>query len=191
MFKPREMKRALIIGAKHDVEKTIELLHSLEVAHIIDYKSSDGEEPLSLGIPTEKASGVSQRLLKLRSSSQLLSLERGLPAVSEKISEKQIQRDIHLKVQDLELSVLSLIETKTRIEEHYRKIDDRIHQLQPFASIDIPLEYYHGYDHVAVFTGYVRDLKKLHETLPKMTDDYELFASDEEDKMIAVFIEKS
>jgi V/A-type H+-transporting ATPase subunit I len=191
MFKPREMKRALIIGAKHDVEKTIELLHSLEIAHIVDYKPGDNEEPLQLGTPTENASKYSQRLLKMRSSSQLLTLERGVPKNHEKIPEKQIQKDIHLKVQDLELSILSLFETKTRIEEHYRKIDERIRQLQPFATIDIPLDYYQGYDHVAVFTGFIRDLKKLKDTLPKITDEYELFTSNEQDQMIAVFIEKS
>jgi len=191
MFRPREMKRTLIIGAKQDVEKTIELLHSLEIVHIIDYQPSDAEESLHLGTPTEKASGVSQNLLKLRSSAQLLTLEREPPSVSEKISEKQIQRDIYLKTQDLELSVLSLTETKTRIEEHYRKIDERIRQLQPFAAMNIPLENYQGYDHVAVFTGYLRDLKKINERLPKITGEYELFISDEKDQMIALFIAKS
>jgi V/A-type H+-transporting ATPase subunit I len=191
MFKPRKMKRTLIIGEKHDVEKTIELLHSLEVAHIIDYKPSDDEELLQLGIPTAKASAVSQRLISLRSSSQLLAFDRRVPTVSEKIPEKQIQRDINLKIQDLELSVLSLIETKTRIEEHYRKIDERIHQLQPFASMDIPLEYYQGYDHIVVFTGYIRDMKKLNESLSRITDEYELFTSDEQDQKLALFITKT
>ena len=86
------MRRTLIIGAKHDLEKTIDLLHSLEVAHIIDYKPSDDAEQLQLGAPTGKASGISQRLLTLRSSSQLLALDRKVPTVSEKIPEKQIQR---------------------------------------------------------------------------------------------------
>jgi V/A-type H+-transporting ATPase subunit I len=191
MFKPRKMRRTLIIGAKHDLEKTIELLHSLEVAHIIDYKPNDDAEQLQLGVPTEKASGVSQQLLTLRSSSQLLALDRRVSTVSEKIPEKQIQRDIQLKVQELELSVLSLIEKKTHIEEHYRKIDERIHQLQPFTSMEIPLEYYQGYDHIVVFTGYIRDMKKLRESISKITDEYELFFSDEQDQMIALFIEKT
>jgi V/A-type H+/Na+-transporting ATPase subunit I len=190
MFKPREMKRTLIIGAKQDVEKTIELLHSLEIVHIIDFKPSKTEEQVNLGTPTEKASVISQRLLKIRSSAQLLTLDRETPSVSEKISEKQIKRDINLKIQDLELSVLSLIETKTRIEEHFRKIDDRIRQLQPFAAVDIPLENYQGYDHVVVFTGYVRDLKKLKESLTRITDEYEFFTSEDNNQMVALFIAK-
>ncbi len=90
----------------------------------------------------------------------------------------------------MELSVLSLTETKTRIEEHFRKIDERIRQLQPFAAMDIPLQDYQGYDHLTVFTGYVRDLKKLTDSLPNITDEYELFTSDTDDQMIALFIIK-
>jgi len=191
MFKPRKMKRTLIIGAKHDVEKTINLLHSLEIAHIIDYKPSDDAEPLQLGNPTETASGISQRLLSLRSSSQLLALDKKVPTVSEKIPETRLQEDIHQKVRDLENNVLSLVETKTRIEEHYRKINERIQQLQPFVSIDIPLEYYQGYDNVVVFTGYVRDMEKLKGSLLKITNQYELFTSNKQDQMIALFIEKT
>ena len=76
MFRPQEMTRTLIIGAKQDLENTIELFHSLEVVHIIDFKAGDADEQLHLGVPTTKASEVSQSLLKIRSSAQMLSLER-------------------------------------------------------------------------------------------------------------------
>jgi V/A-type H+-transporting ATPase subunit I len=191
MFKPQKMKRILIIGAKQDIEDTIELLHSLAIVHIIDFIPTETETQLRLGTPTEKASEASQNLLKLRSSAQLLTLDREKPVTAEKLPEKQVQRDISLKVQELEFSVLSSMESKTRIEEHYRKIDERIRQLQPFAAMDLPLEDYQGYDHVTVFTGYVRDLKKLTENLSKISTDYELFTSEANDQMIALFIEKT
>ncbi len=191
MFKPQEMQRTVIIGAKQDLEKTIELLHTLDLVHIIDFKPDEAAEHLRLGFPTEKASGVSQHLLKVRSSAQMLSLEREKQTLSEKLSEKQIQQDVALKIQDLELSVQSLMETKTRIEEHFRKLDERIRQVQPFAALDIPLEDYQGYDHVVVFTGYVRDVKRLAEHLPKITLEYELFTSEADDQMVALFIQKS
>jgi V/A-type H+-transporting ATPase subunit I len=190
MFKPQKMKRTLIIGAKHDLEKTIDLLHSLEIAHIIDY-APDQDEPVHLGNPTENASKVSQRLLSLRSSSQLLALDQRAPSVSGKISGSRLKEEIDNKVKDLENSVLSLIENKTRIEEHYRKVNERILQIQPFASIDIPLEYYQGYDHLIVFTGYARDMERLKETLPTIIDQYELFVSKDNDQMMALFIEKT
>ena len=190
MFRPQEMTRTLLIGAKQDLEHTIELLHTLEIVHIIDFKTADADEHLHFGAPTTKASGASQSLLKIRSSAQMLSLDLEKQTISEKLPEKQIQRDIALKIQEMELSLLSLTETKTRIEEHFRKIDERIRQLQPFAAMDIPLEDYHGYDHLTVFTGYIRDLKKLTEHLPTITENYELFTSDTDDQMVALFIIK-
>lgn len=191
MLRPRTMRRTLIIGAKQDVEKTIDLLHSLEIAHIIDYSPAADTEPLQLGSPTEKASGVSQRLLALRSSSQLLAINKKTPKISEKIPQTRIKEDIDQKIQDLEHNVQSLTEVKTRIEEHYRKINERIQQLQPFSSMDIPLEYYQGYDHIVVFTGYVRDRERLEESLSTITDNYELFTSHDQDQMVAVFVDKT
>jgi V/A-type H+-transporting ATPase subunit I len=190
MFKPRKMTRTLILGAQQDVEATIELLHHLNIIHIIDYTPESTENEIQLGSPTEQASEISQQLLKLRSSAKLLTIQTENLWIGEHVSEEQIKRDIALKVQDLELSALSLIEIKNRIEEHYKKIDDRIRQLAPFTAIDIPLEAYQGYDHVTVFTGYVSELQRLREELPGMTAEYELFSSENEDQMIALFIAK-
>jgi V/A-type H+-transporting ATPase subunit I len=191
MFKPREMKRALIVGSKHDLGKTIELLHSMGVAHIIDYHLENKEDNLQLGAPLENASRASQQLLKLRSNAQMLDINPENPPVSTTMAESQITKDLELKIHDLELSVLSLTEDKTRIEDHLKKIDERIAQLQPFVSIDIPLELYTGYDHLSIFTGYVRDLKKLADALPGITEEYELFTAEGAEQVIALFISKA
>jgi len=190
MFKPREMKRALIVGSKHDLGKTIELLHSMGVAHIIDYHAEEKDDQLLLGSPMENASGVSQQLLKLRSNAKLLDINPENPPVPARMAESQITKDLDLKIHDLELSVLSLTEDKTRIEDHLKKIDERIAQLQPFIGIDIPLELYTGYEHLAVFTGYVRDSKKLMEELPGITDEYDLYSAAGTEQVIALFISK-
>jgi V/A-type H+-transporting ATPase subunit I len=185
------MKRALIVGSKHDLGKTIELLHSMGVAHIIDYHLEDHEDSLQLGAPLESASKVSQQLLKLRSNAQMLDINPENPPFSTTMAESQITKDLELKIHDLELSVLSLIEDKKRIEDHLKKIEERITQLQPFVSIDIPLELFTGYEHLAVFTGYVRDLKKLADELPGVTDEYDLFTAEDAEQIIALFISKA
>jgi V/A-type H+/Na+-transporting ATPase subunit I len=190
MFKPREMKRILIIGAKEDLERTIELLHSQELAHIIDYKTNDAESYIQLGSPLQNASEASQKLIKLRSSAQLLNIDKEAPEIPQKISDDHIKRDINLKIQDLELSVLSLSEDKNRIEEHFRTIDERIRSLEPFAALDILLENYRDYDHIMVYTGYVTDSKKLNDDLMKITDEFELFTSSDADQMVGLFINK-
>ena len=190
MFRPREMKRTVIIGSKNDLEKTIELLHSLEIVHINDYVSDDKEDEVHLGTPMEQASGISQYLLKLRSNAQLLKIDAENPLFSAKMTESQVKKDIDLKIRDIELSVLSLVETRARIEEHLKKIDDKISQLKPFAGIDIPLENYRGYESIAVFTGYVRDLEKFESELSKITDEFDIFCSNDNEQMVALFISK-
>lgn len=190
MFKPREMKRTVIIGSKNDLEKTIELLHSLEIVHINDYVSGDKEDEVRLGTPMARASYISQYLLKLRSNAQLLEIDTENPLFSAKMTESQVKKDIDLKIRDIELSVLSLVETRPRIEEHLKKIDEKISQLEPFAGIDIPLENYRGYENIAVFTGYVRDIEKFESELPKMTDEYDIFYSKDNEQMVAIFISK-
>jgi len=191
MFKPREMKRALIIGSKHDLEKTIELLHSMGVAHIIDYHPETQEEHLTLGSPLEHASMTSKQLLALRSNAQLLGINPESDTISTTMTETQIAKDLELKIHDLELSVLSVTEDKTRIEDHLKKIDERIAQLQPFVNIDLPLEFYTGYDHLTVFTGSARDMKRLMEELPGITAEYDLVVAPDAEQVFALFIAKA
>jgi len=191
MFKPREMKRALIVGSKHDLERTIELLHSMGVAHIIDYHPETQDDQLTLGSPMEHASLVSQQLLRLRSNAQLLGISFENSPASTVMAESHITKDLELKIHDLELSVLSVIEDKTRIEDHLKKIDGRIAQLQPFVDIDIPLELYTGYEHLTVFTGSVRDMKTFTERLPGITSEYDLFVAPGAEQVLALFVSKT
>ena len=190
MLRPREMTRALIVGSKHDLEKTIELLHSLGVAHIIDYHAEHEGDELKLGSPIEHASMASQQLLKLRSNAQLLGINLENPPTSATMAETQVTKDLDLKIHDLELSVLSLTEDKTRIEDHLKKIDERVAQLKPFMDIDIPLELYTGYEHLSVYTGSVRDMKPCSEGLPGITDEYDLVVAPGAEQVFALFISK-
>jgi len=190
MFKPIEMKKTIIIGSKNDLEKIIEQLHSLEIVHINDYVSDEKEEVLHLGAPMIHASKISQNLLKLRSDAQLLNIYSENQFFPSKISESQIEKDIDLKIKEIELSVISLMENKTKSEEHIKKIEERITKLTPFAGIDIPLEDYRDYENISVFFGKVRYPEKLENELPKITKEFEIFESKENDETIVLFISK-
>jgi len=190
MFKPKRLSKTVIIGSKLHMEKTIELLHGMEIAHIIDYVQIESDQELKLGFPAEKASNTNEKLLKLRSSAKMLELEKE-SSEHAKMSVGKILQDMDSKLFDLEQKISFITEEKAKIEENLTRNEEIISQLRPFTDIDIPLENYQGYENLVVFTGYINDLKKLEDSLAKITDEYELFTSNDEKILIALFVYKT
>ncbi len=188
MYKPRAMRRTLIIGSKHDLEKTIEILHRLDIAHIIDYPA-DGEEGLQRGTPISSASEMSRQLVTLRASSKMLDIGPSEPAFLEKLADSQVTRDLRSQIQDIELSVFRLTEERKLLEEEQYTLSENIELLRPFTHLDLPLEEYAGYDSIAVFTGLLPDARQLKVKLPAVTDEYEFFYAPES-QAAALFIVK-
>jgi len=190
MFKPKRLSKTVIIGSKLHMEKTIELLHSVEIAHIIDYVQIENDQELKLGSPAEKASNTNEKLLKLRSSAKMLELEKEFVEPA-KMPVGKILQDMDSKLFDLEQKISFITEEKAKIEEDLTRNEEIISQLKPFAAIDIPLENYQGYENLVVFTGHINDSKKLEDGLAKITDEYELFTSNDEKILIALFVYKT
>ena len=136
MFRPKKLSRTIIIGLKDQLETTIEILHKLDVVHIIDYaKGSD--QTINIGKPTAKSSDASDKVLTLRSSAKLLELDEEKPA-EEKMTIEQIAKDIDRKILSLEQEITKVTQEKTTLEDQLNSIDDQISQLIPFSSISIP-----------------------------------------------------
>ncbi len=188
MLRPRTMRRTLIIGAKHNLEKTIEILHRLDMAHIIDFPP-EGEEGLQRGSPIGKASEMSRQLVTLRASSQMLGINPEEPAPSELMTDRQVTRNLHQQIQDIELTVFSLTEERKRLDEQLHAVSDNIELLQPFTTLDLPLEDYRGYDSVIVFTGVLPDADRFTKELHTVTDEFETFTA-KEPNATAVFVSK-
>jgi V/A-type H+-transporting ATPase subunit I len=190
MFKPKRLSKTVIIGSKLHMEKTIELLHGMELAHIIDYVQIESDQELKLGFPAEKASNTNEKLLKLRSSAKMLELEKE-PAEHAKMPVGKILQDMDSKLFDLEQKISFITEEKAKIEEDLTRNEEIISQLRPFTDIDIPLENYQGYENLVVFTGHINDCEKLEDGLAKITDEYELFNSNDEKILITLFVYKT
>jgi len=188
MLRPRTMRRTLIIGAKHDLEKTIEILHRLDIADIIDYPA-EGEAGLQRGTPIPSASEMSRQLVTLRASSKMLDIPPDEPAFQEKLADSQVTRDLHSQVQDIELSVFQLVEERKRLEEAQHALSENIELLRPFTYLNIPLEEYTGYNSIIVFTGLLPDDRPFTTKLGAVTDEYE-FSYSLESKAAALFIAK-
>ena len=189
MFRPKKLSRTIIIGLKDQLETTIEILHKLDVVHIIDYaKGSD--QTINIGKPTAKSSDASDKVLTLRSSAKLLELDEEKPA-EEKMTIEQIAKDIDRKILSLEQEITKVTQEKTTLEDQLNSIDDQISQLIPFSSISIPLENYFEHKHVDVFAGSIQDIKKLEKNMQSLTDEYELFRSTDVENVVVLFVSKS
>src|SRR4030042_263236 len=112
MLRPEKMTRAVVVGSIESLDVTIECLYELGVLHLIDFTKQD--EEFKIGQPLPKASGSSQKLLKLRSMIRSLSLEEHRPL------EKMPISDINLRMEQalvtLDLNTANKAEAKQKIQ---------------------------------------------------------------------------
>ena len=86
MLKPKKMMRAAILGSKEHLETAIEALHKLSAIHINDFTEERAE--FKIGHPLKRAASASEKLLKIRSISNLLGIcDVG---ISEKFESKRL-----------------------------------------------------------------------------------------------------
>ncbi|MFQ5837412.1 MAG: V-type ATP synthase subunit I [Thermoplasmata archaeon] len=177
MLKPKEMVQVLIAGPLDLLPKTVHTLYDLQVLHIVDFRGED--DTFRLGRPLEKASEVSEALLKLRSIAGVLELDKvkGLEVT-------EVGPDAPQRLATLELNIREEDESRKKIEGLIMDLTARIEALSPFAALGLDLSYYHGYDNLEVFVGRLsRELVGLDE----MTNRWELFSAKD---AIALFVER-
>ncbi len=178
MLKPKDMVRVLIVGPMDLLPRTIDILYDLQILHIVDFREED--ETFTLGRPLEKASEVSESLLKLRSISSVLELGKvkGLEVT-------EVGPDAQQRLLTLEINIHEEDEARKRVEELLMDLNARIEAMAPFAALGLDLSYYSGYENLGVFVG------RLHHELvglEEVTDSFEVVRSGDS---IALFVEAS
>lgn len=185
MFKPQEMSRVIIAGSKDYLERTIETLYKMRVLHITEFTEED--EHFKIGKPLERASPASEKLVKIRSASKVLDLERW--EVKRRIKCEKIERELEQHILNLELNISAKGESRAKIESEIREIEDKMRELEIFKALPLSLEFYNGYKNIAVLVGTVRG--DIVPVLKEITSDYEIFKGELRDKkIVAIFVEK-
>jgi len=182
MLRPEDMTRAVIVGSIDSLDATIDCLYELGVLHLIDFTKQD--EEFKIGQPLPKASGSSQKLLKLRSMIRSLSLEEHRPL------EKMPISDINLRMEQalvtLDLNTANKAEAKQKIQVLIREKEGEVRALAPFVNFGIPVEDYDGYDNITPFAGICK--KDPSEALASKFKDIEILKDvRKSDVVIAVF----
>ncbi|MCJ2555228.1 MAG: V-type ATP synthase subunit I [Candidatus Thermoplasmatota archaeon] len=178
MLRPKEMARVLIAGPRDRLSSTIEILHEMKALHVVGHVGED--ETFGLGQPLPQASEVSESLVKLRSIASILEIEAKptLPAA-------EVGSDAEQRILTLEVNIREEEESRKRIDELLAEQSVRIEALRPFATLELDLASYAGYENLSVFVGRISgDLDGLDE----VTERYEAFRTGD---VIALFADAS
>ncbi|WMW22288.1 V-type ATP synthase subunit I [Methanolobus mangrovi] len=182
MLEPKQMSRAVIVGHKSIFEETVDALHKANLFQIEDF--NEDESGLRIGRPFENVDEVSKKLIKIRSIASLLGVK---DVVSKKQDKKSVLSalDDTLNKLDAELDVKA--EQKSKLEAELKEIDSLKKELIPFANISLDFDLYHGYEHLSVFSGYVKE--DVGAAVSRITSSYEIFYDAKESTMV-LFVTK-
>ncbi len=185
MLKPTRMTKVVIAGTKGALEPTINMLHKLNVVHITDY-IEEGED-FKIGKPLKPATKHSEHLLSLRTIANQLGVAEKEP--SSKQSIKHLPFTIDEKIVKLQKEVSTRTDELRNLEFKIKEKKDLISAVKPFTGLPLPLESYHGYETLKVYTGYLAT--DIEQRLSAITNNFELFRGEYEKRyMFALFIPK-
>ncbi len=185
MLRPTRMTKVVIAGTKDAMEPAISILHKLNILHITDYADEDGD--FKIGRPLKPASRLSEHLLSLRIIANQLGVDEKEPF--SKQSTKQLPSQIDEKIINLHKEVSTRTDEMRNLEFKIKEKSDLISAIKPFTVLPLPLELYHGYETLKVYTGYIKN--DIAQRLSGITDKYELYTGlYEKQNIIALFIPK-
>ncbi|MDH4123313.1 MAG: V-type ATP synthase subunit I [Thermoplasmata archaeon] len=153
MIKPERMSRIAIVGPRKKLDTVIHSLYELNLFHVVDFVEEDPD--VKIGSPLEKASEVSQKLLKLRSIIRSLHLEDFKP--ESKVKVEEIEKSIDQVIVTLDLEVSDKMENRQTLSSRIRELETHNEILDEIREFGLPLDCYFGYDSLSVFTGTVEE----------------------------------
>lgn len=209
MLRPAKMNRVVITGAKSELRVTVEVLHSLNIAHLIDYiasetgktkeqskeeiedESNDEQNFFRPGIPMDEARDKSNLLLKLRTSAAALGIDSSGTKPSDVVTSAYKTERIDERILSVEQEIIAITQRQSHCIEQIKSVEDEISQTIPFIGFELPLEDFSGYSSLAVFTGRIGcPPKKVEQYLAVAQIDYSMHVSTADKTVIAVFAPK-
>jgi V/A-type H+-transporting ATPase subunit I len=179
MLRPAPMARALIVGPRDGLEKTVTVLYDLKLLHIVDHVA--GQEDLEIGKPLPKAAEASEVLVKLRSIANVLQVEE--PKTTAPL--EPVTGDVRGKILSLELNISEEDATRKKVQSLLQELTHKVEEVTPFAQLPLHFEDYRGYDNLDALVG--RAQREI-TGLESVTPDYEMFTVP---GFVAVFVPKA
>jgi len=177
MFKPKEMRKIRITGAKSNLKPLVNRLYELKLVHLIDFKK---DEFFQLGLPFEENKAYSEKLVKLEAIINNLEIKGN----GRKISDLETAEE---KFLELENEIEEIVKKLEEVKDKEKKLIDEEKISEPLKLLGLDAEYLYGYQKILVFVG--TTTKSISDGLKKISKDYELIEADyKNQKLIALFI---
>lgn len=186
MLKPCNMSKLQITGPKNYMEQVIGELHKLKVYHIVEHTEN---EDIDIGEPLEKADLLSEIIVRIRSLSSHLNIEK--KEIKKEFKLKNGYKSLDVVSKNLLLKVNENLDKLKTIQSDIEKNNVIISQLDELKALKINLEAFSSFNSISSFIGYVKNTENLDESIQKVTPSFELFKTDTKSKLIALFVEKS
>ena len=155
MFLPESMSRIVIVGNKSRLDEAINALYKLDAVHLIDH-TVGADEGFSIGAPRPYSMKASERLLALRSAEKELNINPATDEI-EPLSIEDIDAQISSNgVENVQSEVMAAIDEKNKIAQKIAELKVQEASLLKLSKLSVNLEYYSGYENLAVFVGTVK-----------------------------------
>jgi V/A-type H+-transporting ATPase subunit I len=157
MLKPKQMSRLLIAGSRDQMAPVIAELYRHNLFHIEEYvdAGAEGYEGFKIGSPLSGASEKSADLIKIRAITSAISLSADDVDKKPSCSMDELQTKIERELPLLEREVEELTVRRSKLDAREKELEQKIHELTPFADIPVDLNLYHGYKRFTTIAGYL------------------------------------
>ncbi|NMC77575.1 MAG: V-type ATP synthase subunit I [Candidatus Methanofastidiosa archaeon] len=188
MLSNERMTKIALFGTKDTMKDTIEVLHSLKIIHIVDFKDQD--ETFQIGKPLGEVSKFSEILLSIRSI--LSSFDIRPDNIKETYSKREITRELELDVLKTEKEIKELNEKISKINSVLVEID-KLKSIGDLENVGFEKNFLKSFNNVitskSLLESQLIKFKNRLDTIIKEKSSYLLqyedFLSSEIDKMEA------
>jgi V/A-type H+/Na+-transporting ATPase subunit I len=155
MLEPQRMSRLLIAGTKAEMPGVIAELYRRRLFHIEDFVGQEEYAGFRLGMPLAGATEASNDLLKIRAATTAFGVHADGEPAPRPLSSAELRRMLQTELPEIDAQADELVTRRTRLETRQKDLESRIAELEPFATVPIPMDLYRGYDSLAVMAGHV------------------------------------
>ncbi len=193
MLKPKKMCKVTVAGPKSIRDTAVSFFYDKGILHIDDYTKPDNEAVLDIGTPTERASELSEDLVKLRSIKKHLNIvkKNGGKVIS---IDRPNQKEISEQINKIDAQIVDSIDKIRAVNDSLSLLKAKEDIVAPISSLGLDWKVFTQYDSLSYMVGYLPknvDISRFKKELSSITGDVEMFHAEYMGRqVIALFVIK-